>query len=201
MHRVVWRTTQIVAYVPQSALKRPLIPLKMILHSSYRDAEQLVRNQREYADSAGVVIVAPYATSGTWDVVHTTFGADVIGIDRAFSWVFDRLPINPQRIAVTGFSDGASYALALGRANGDLFTKVVAYSPGFLVDVVRRGKPQIVISHGTQDEELPYEKTLNEIIPELEEEGYNVEFHTFDGRHEVLLPLAKETIKQLGRDD
>lgn len=201
MHRFVWHTTEIIAYVPETALARPLIPLNLMLHSSYRDAEQLVRSQREFADSAGVVIVAPYAQSGTWDVVNTTFGPDVLGIDRALAWVFDRLPVNPQRIAVTGFSDGASYALAIGRANGDMFTKVVAYSPGFLAPVVHRGRPSIVVSHGTHDEELPYERTRDGLIPELKKEGYDVDFRTFDGKHEVLLPLAEEVIKDLGRTD
>jgi predicted esterase len=34
-------------------------------------------------------------------------------------------------LAVSGFSDGASYALSIGPANGDLFTHVMAFSPGF----------------------------------------------------------------------
>jgi poly(3-hydroxybutyrate) depolymerase len=40
--------------------------------------------------------------------------------------------VDPQRICVSGFSDGASYALSLGLANGDLFTHVAAFSPGFM---------------------------------------------------------------------
>ncbi len=36
-------------------------------------------------------------------------------------------PTSPQ-----GFSDGASYALSLGVPNGDLFTHIVAFSPGFM---------------------------------------------------------------------
>jgi len=31
-----------------------------------------------------------------------------------------------------GFSDGASYALSVGITNGDLFTHVIAFSPGFV---------------------------------------------------------------------
>ena len=42
-----------------------------------------------------------------------------------------RYAVDPSRVAVGGFSDGASYALSLGLTNGDLFTHVLAFSPGF----------------------------------------------------------------------
>ena len=35
-------------------------------------------------------------------------------------------------MCASGFSDGASYALSLGAANGDLFTHIAAFSPGFM---------------------------------------------------------------------
>ncbi len=54
-----------------------------------------------------------------------------------------------------GFSDGASYALSIGLTNGDLFTHVVAFSPGFASPVTYTGKPPVFVSHGTHDEVLP----------------------------------------------
>jgi phospholipase/carboxylesterase len=197
MHRVTVKSTRIIAYVPQSALARPLIPVTLLLHGSARDAEQLMQAHLPIADRDGVVVIAPYATSGTWDAINTTFGPDIEGIDRALSWLFDRLPVNPSRVAITGFSDGATYTLALGRANGDLFSRVVAYSPGFLIDVKPIGQPQIFISHGTHDEELPYEKTRDQIVPTLQHSGYSVEFHTFEGPHTILLGLVEETLAAL----
>ena len=38
--------------------------------------------------------------------------------------------IDPSRIAMAGFSDGASYSLSVGLANGDLFSAVFGFSPG-----------------------------------------------------------------------
>jgi phospholipase/carboxylesterase len=58
-------------------------------------------------------------------------------------------------LAVEGFSDGASYALSIGLTNGDLFTHVVAFSPGFASPVAYTGKPPVFVSHGTHDEVLP----------------------------------------------
>lgn len=53
-----------------------------------------------------------------------SYGPDVEFIDRALEWVSDRLTLDTRRLAITGFSDGASYALSLGITNGDLFTRV-----------------------------------------------------------------------------
>lgn len=197
MHRVSAGSTKVIVYVPSRALGRKTVPLNLLLHGSGRDAEQLVEAHREFADKNGVVILAPYASISTWDAIYTTFGPDVQGIDRALAWVFDRLPVNPSRIAVTGFSDGATYSLALGRANGDLFSKVVGYSPGFVIDVQTVGHPEIDISHGTHDEELSYATTRDQIVPSLRSKGYSVEFHPFDGPHTVLLGLVEETLTEL----
>ena len=45
----------------------------------------------------------------------------------------------------------ASYALSLGIANGNLFSHVLAFSPGFLAPAGQTGSPRICVSHGTQD--------------------------------------------------
>ena len=197
IHRFTRRTTKIVAYVPSSALVRRTIPVDLVLHGSARDVEMLVEAHRPYADKNGVVILAPYAANGTWDAINTTFGPDVAGIDIALSWLFDVLPINPNQIGISGFSDGATYSLAIGRANGDLFKRIVAYSPGFIIDVEPVGQPAIAISHGTRDEELPYEKTRDQIVPTLKQGGYGVDFRTFDGPHIPLIELIEESLAKL----
>ena len=201
LHRFTRKSTKIVAYVPAKALSSRSIAVNLLLHGSARDVEQLMQAHIPYADSAGVVILAPYAASGTWDAINTTFGPDVVGIDVALSWLFDVLPVNPARIAITGFSDGATYSLAVGRANGDLFSRIVAYSPGFIIDVEPVGNPPIAISHGTHDAELSYEKTRDQIVPTLKGDGYGVDFRTFDGPHWVLPELIEETLSKLGGTD
>jgi phospholipase/carboxylesterase len=65
------------------------------------------------------------------------------------------LAVDAGRLAVEGFSDGASYALSIGLTNGDLLTHVVAFSPGFASPVAYTGKPPVFVSHGTHDEVLP----------------------------------------------
>ena len=81
---------------------------------------------RPAADHAGVAVLAPDSRGTTWDAIRDDFGDDVTFLNRALEFVFARLHVDPARVAVGGFSDGASYALSLGLANGDLFPRIVA---------------------------------------------------------------------------
>ena len=60
------------------------------------------------------------------------YGPDVQVMDKALQSVFERYTINPQQCSIGGFSDGASYALSIGTTNGELFSHIVAFSPGFM---------------------------------------------------------------------
>jgi phospholipase/carboxylesterase len=189
--------TEIVAYLPASALARPRVPLMLFLHGALRTVEYFMDGFRPMADSTGVMVVMPYALRGTWDAVRATFGPDVSGIDAALGWAFRGVPVDPRSLALTGFSDGATYTLALGRANGDLFTRLVAYAPGFLLPVSTVGRPPIVISHGTADTVLSYQRTVDTIVPALREQGYPVDFRSFDGPHGVDGDVAFEQMQIL----
>src|SRR5918995_968810 len=104
------------------------------------------------------------------------YGPDVAAIDRALEHVFSRCAVDPGRVAVGGYSDGASYALSLGIANGDLFTHVLAFSPGFMALAGQVSSPQIFVSHGTRDGWLPIESCSRRIVPRLEGAGYEVRY-------------------------
>ena len=89
-------------------------------------------------DETGVAILAPNARDTTWDAITRSFGPDVDLINRALERVFDSVAIDPARIAVGGFSDGASYAISLGLINGDLFKRVAARFPRQIQHELRR---------------------------------------------------------------
>jgi predicted esterase len=88
-------------------------------------------------------------------------------------------------VAMGGYSDGASYALSLGIANGDLFTHVLAFSPGFMAPPAQVGSPRIFVSHGTHDRWLPIQRCSRRIVPQLERAGYEVRYQEFSGGHVV----------------
>ena len=119
---------------------------------------------------------------------------DIAFIDRALTSVFQRVAIDPARLTIEGFSDGATYAIGVGISNGDLFQRVVAFSPGFILPVEPHAKPRVFISHGTRDQILPIDQCSRRIVPDLKNAKYDVTYHEFDGPHTVPPEMAKEAI-------
>jgi predicted esterase len=107
---------------------------------------------------------------------------------------FSRYAIDPAHVAIGGFSDGASYALSLGLTNGDLFTHIIAFSPGFMAPAEYEGKPRIFISHGTRDQVLPIDACSRRIVPQVRGAGYDVEYHEFDGPHTVPPEMTRRAV-------
>jgi phospholipase/carboxylesterase len=182
-------------YVPEGYGEMEAAPLALALHGAGGDARAGISPLLDLADEVGLVLLAPESRGRTWDVLLDDYGPDVEFIDRALEQTFDRLAVNPERLAVTGFSDGASYALSLGLTNGDLFTHVMAFSPGFMAPASRVGSPHIFVSHGTRDEVLPIERTSRRVVPRLERDGYEVRYREFDGPHVVPKPVAREALE------
>lgn len=185
-----------ILYVPESYSPDTPAPLFIGLHG----AGGTGANWASYPDRAeerGMVFLAPDSRARTtWDLIADgRFKKDVEFLDMALAHVFERCRIDPTSIALGGFSDGASYALSLGVANGDLFTHLVAYSPGFIHAAGELiGSPPIFVSHGTQDPVLPFSSTRDSLLPTLENAGYDVTFLEFDGGHEVPAHVSKEAL-------
>jgi predicted esterase len=146
----------------------------------------------DLADEFGFLLLSPASQEITWDAIHSGYGPDVRTIDRALDKVFSQRRVDPRKIAVCGFSDGASYAIGLGISNGDLFRAVIAFSPGFVPSGAERtGRPRVLISHGRQDQILPFENTSGQMVPGLKRSGYDVTFREFDGPHTVPPEIAR----------
>jgi phospholipase/carboxylesterase len=184
-------------YVPRSyAVGRPA-PLAVMLHGAGGDAAHGMMLLRGLADEAGLVLLAPSSRDTTWDLLLDDFGPDVEFIDAALDATSERCAIDPERVAIGGFSDGASYALSLGLTNGDLFTHVVAFSPGFMAPSMRIGSPRCYVSHGVGDSVLPIARCSRRIVPALEGHGYEVRYREFEGAHIVPTDVAREALDWL----
>jgi predicted esterase len=146
-----------------------------------------------------VAVLLPKSSGYTWDAVLGGFGPDVAELDRLLEATSGMLAVDPGRIAVAGFSDGASYALSVGRINGDLFGSILAFSPGFVVPGPPAGTPRIFVSHGTADPVLPIERCSRLLVPALRREGYEVDYREFDGGHVVPPELAEEALRTVAR--
>jgi predicted esterase len=186
-----------VIHVPESVARDTPAALLVFLHGASRTVDVFMDAHRPGADAAGVIVLAPYSASSTWDAIRGTFSTDVSILEAALDWTFRRWTIDPDRIVMSGFSDGGTYSLGIGRANGDLVSRVVAYSPGRLLDVAAVGRPPVLITHGTADNVLPISASRG-IVRELREDGYEVDFREFDGGHVVRQPDIDEVLATLG---
>jgi Predicted esterase len=127
------------------------------------------------------------------------WGYDYLAINRALEEAFARCAIDRSRLAIGGFSDGASYALSLGLANGDVFSYIIAFSPGFIVRAQARGRqgpkgvevPLVYIAHGSSDNVLPIASTSRIFVSSLQKNGYNVEFRRIQRRPSCLAPSCR----------
>ena len=187
-----------VAYVPPSVERQTPTAVLLFLHGALREVDASVEGHRAGADANGVIVVAPYASFGTWDAIYGTFDQDIYLLDAVLEWVFQRWTIDPARVAISGFSDGGTYSLAVGRSNGDFFSRVAAYAPGFLLDITPVGRPPILITHGTQDTVIPVQNTSGFIVPWLRQLGYTVDYREFDGPHAIPLSALNALLQMLG---
>jgi predicted esterase len=171
------------------------LPLLVMLHGATQSAEDMFWYLGSAHEEAGVAVLAPNSRDTTWDAITGSFGVDVEFLNRALERVFETVAVDPARVALGGFSDGASYALSLGLINGDLFKSVVAFSPGFVIDGTPHGQPRIFISHGTHDHILPIDRCGRHLARSLKSRGYDVTFREFDGDHEIPDDVAREGLR------
>jgi phospholipase/carboxylesterase len=184
-------------YVPKSVADAgKSAPFLVYLHGAGGSEQQGIKRLSEFADAFGFILMSPASEGRTWDAIRDGYGPDVRGLDDALARAFAVCSVNPKRVGVCGFSDGASYALGLGLANGDLFRSVMAFSPGFIPPPFQpSGSPRVFISHGTQDQILPIDTCSRRMVPELKRGGYRVTYREFDGPHTVPKEVSEEAFK------
>lgn len=184
--------------MPASIPGSPM-PLLVLLHGAGGSAERQLLRMGTAPSDAGVAVLAPDSRGPSWDAIRGRFGPDVDFLNRALGRVFDLVAVDPARLVIGGFSDGATYALSLGLINGRLFRKIAAFSPGFVITGEPDGKPRVFISHGTHDDILPIDRCGRVIAQRLRASSYDVTFREFDGGHEIPPVIAKEGLSWCAR--
>jgi phospholipase/carboxylesterase len=182
-------------YVPQGLPDGRPVPLVVMLHGAGGEAQHGITPLQEIADTKHFLLLAPPSRGRTWDIiVRERYGPDIAFLDAALKNVFDHFPVDAERVAVAGFSDGASYALSVGLMNGDLFRHVLAFSPGFMAPRQHAGKPEFYVAHGTLDMVLNIDRCSRRIVPRLKSAGYEVRYREFLGPHILPQKIARDGI-------
>lgn len=184
--------------VPSSAGAGQPMPLLVALHGAGGLPDGSMPVLQAVADQYAVAVLVPQSRESTWDGIRHGYGPDVDVVDRSLHRALEAVRVDPARLGVVGFSDGASYALGLGLANGDLFSHVIAFSPGFVPFAARVGEPRVFVAHGVADRVLPIDRTARRVVPALRRDGYDVTSVEFDGGHTVPLDIALRAGQWLG---
>lgn len=191
-----------VAYVPAGAAPAP--PLVVLLHGAGQGGEAMIARFRADADRLGVVLLAPRARGATWDVVARAGMASVMGpsalggvyryngspdgdrVAAAEAALAARVPTDPARRVLLGFSDGASFALAYGTARKAPYAAVIAVAPGLAaVAASPARRREVILLHGRADAVLALAFTRDTIVPALRDAGLASRLQVFGGGHEI----------------
>lgn len=187
-------------------------PLLVLLHGHSHDNHQFLRMFEPWADHCGAIVFAPKARRITWDMIAKAkdlqssrsaprnapkrFGDDLARVDAQLNGLFAAAPIDPKKVVLLGFSDGASYSLSVGLANPQLFSWVVALSPGFALWPARVAHAQrVFIAHGKTDQKLAFANTRDGIVGPLRQANVPVEFREFDGDHVMVGSIIRDALK------
>lgn len=164
-------------------------PLVTVLHGAGRQDELLVRACKGEPERRQALFLVPRSVQPTWDLIAGDERPDLDFLEWAYDLIYRRYPVDPERQALLGYSDGASYALSVGLSNPRLFRAVMGWAAGFAAiddTNLRPGdrKPPVLLEYGSHDELFPFDRIALPMRAELERLGYRVEFRVDEGgRH------------------
>lgn len=182
-------------YVPAHYTPGTPIGLLVMLHGGGSAGANYIGLFQQLADAHDFIVLAPDSKQLTWDMISTTrVGVDIDRLGTAITYVLQRATVDPARIWLGGHSDGASYALTVGTANGDRFRKLLIFAAGIYWTPEKVGRPDVRVMHGQFDPVFAFSQVTSEVVRPLERAGYAVTFAPFLGGHEVPADVAEAAI-------
>jgi phospholipase/carboxylesterase len=167
-------------YVPEWVPDDVPMPLVMALHGGSGHGRDFLQAWIREARTRGCVLVAPTSPDRTWSF---TGGSDT-DAERLFELVRTiqgLVPVDPERMLLTGMSDGGTYALLTGLREDSPFTALAPFScvlsPEVFADgrIARARDLPIRYVHGALDWMFPLQ-LAQEAAVALEGAGAKLEF-------------------------
>ena len=161
-------------------------PLLTVLHGAGRQDEQLAVAYRDEPESRQAFFLIPRSVQPTWDLIAGGNREDLDFLEYAYDLIYRRYPIDPDRQALVGYSDGASYALSIGLSNPRSFRAILGWAAGFCtVDPTflrdDDPKPHVLLEYGTHDPVFPFETVALPMRDALNGAGYPLHFRIDEG--------------------
>jgi phospholipase/carboxylesterase len=170
-------------YVPEYYTPDRALPLVMGLHGGSGNGRGFLWRWLRDARSLGAILVTPTALGATWALMGED--ADTANLARILETVRSRYNIDPERLLLTGMSDGGTFSYVTGLDRGSPFTHLAPIAATFhplmaeMADTERlRGLP-IHIVHGALDWMFPVQ-TARMTRDVLTAAGANVIYREID---------------------
>ncbi|MCG6206419.1 phospholipase [Rhodopseudomonas sp. HC1] len=170
-------------YVPETYTPDRAWPLVMALHGGSGHGRLFLWSWLRAARSRGAIVVAPTATGPTWALMGED--ADTPNLGAIVAFIRSRWSIDPQRLLLTGLSDGGTFCYVSGLGSDSPFTHLAPIAASFhpmivsVADADRlRGLP-IQIVHGRHDWMFPVE-LARQAQQALVAAGANVTYREID---------------------
>jgi len=141
------------------------VPLMLALHPFGARSEEFASLSQfaGLAESAGVLVVFPAGISQSWNAGTCCGDAVIRGIDDVafirslIESLASEYPVDPERVFVTGFSNGGMMAYRLGCELSDAITAVGVVGGALVTDCQPAQSVSLIVLHGTADDLLPFD--------------------------------------------
>jgi phospholipase/carboxylesterase len=178
-------------YVPKAYKHGNPLPLLLMLHG-FGGSGDRTRGSFTLAEELGIIVIAPDSRDLTWGQSSPGFDPDSRYISQALRAVTGYLDVDVSHVGIGGQSDGATYAFSMGLAYGDTFSHLLIFSEGIPIPYRKQGKPKIFIGHGTNDVQMPIDRTSRRFVPQLKAEGYDITYREYEGGHGTPQAIVRE---------
>jgi len=111
-------------YVPEIYDDSHQWPMVIALHGGYGHGRDFIWTWLREARSRGFILASPTSTETTWSLLNPDI--DMGALKTMFEYLRDNWNIDPDRILLTGISDGATFALICSLQKHTFFS---AYAP------------------------------------------------------------------------
>lgn len=148
-------------YVPEDYDPGVAHPLVMALHGGSGHGRDFLWTWLREARTRGALLVSPTSIGDTWSLMEPD--ADTANIERMLAFVRERWNVDPQRMLLTGMSDGGTFTYVSGLRTESPFTHIAPISASFhpmllsFMEPARLVDLPVYVVHGALDWMFPAE--------------------------------------------
>lgn len=170
-------------YLPEARPSTSPAPLVMALHGGSGHGRAFLWTWLPAARAAGAVLIAPTSVNASWSLHGED--EDTPRLRRILEEVAARRPLDPDRLLLTGMSDGGTFTYLTGLQTDSPFTHLAPVAAAFhpvllaLADPQRLKERPIHIIHGRLDWMFPAQ-AAREAKASLEAAGARVSYREMD---------------------